>query len=119
MDTGLEQRTLDAEDAHWWYRGRLRVVMDAVRRNVPVAQKPRILDVGCGGGATLAELSSVGTVTGVEPSPLSRAKALLRQVAPIVDAGVEALPFEDEAFDLALTLDVIEHLDDDAAALRA
>jgi SAM-dependent methyltransferase len=33
-------------------------------------------------------------------------------------AGLNALPFEDASFDLVTTLDVIEHIDDDVAALR-
>jgi SAM-dependent methyltransferase len=119
VDAGLEQRTLDAEDDHWWYQGRLRVVTDAVARCLEGVAAPRILDIGCGGGATLSELAKRGAVTGVEPSAPSRTKAEGRGVATVMATGVEALPFEDGAFDLALLLDVIEHLDDDVGALTA
>ena len=118
MDSALEQLTLRAEDEHWWYRGRLRVVMDAVDRALRSSSSPRILDAGCGGGATLAALAARGHVVGLEPSAVSREKARGRGVGEVVDGTIEALPFEDSSFDLALVLDVIEHLRDDAGALR-
>lgn len=118
MDPSLERSTLDAEDRHWWYRGRQRVVMDAARRRIRAGTTPRILDAGCGGGATLVDLAALGPASGLEPSPLSREKALARSVADVVDGRLEALPFADASFDLMLVLDVIEHLDDPALALR-
>jgi SAM-dependent methyltransferase len=118
VETELELRTLAAEDAHWWYRGRRTVVMDAVRRSVRPTGRPRILDAGCGGGATLAEVARIGDATGVEPSAPSRRRAAARGVAPVLDAHVEALPVEDGRYDLVLLLDVLEHVDDESAALR-
>lgn len=118
MDAELERRTLAAEDGHWWYRGRRRIVLDAARRSLgPAGGRPRILDAGCGGGAVLAELARLGTAVGLEPSAASRARALARGAGEVVDGDLEALPFADGEFDLALCLDVLEHLDDDRGAL--
>ena len=117
MDADLERRTLAAEDGHWWYRGRRSIVLDAARRSLPAAGRPRILDAGCGGGAVLAELAGLGSAVGLEPSGPSRERALARGVGEVVDGGLEALPFADDAFDLAVCLDVLEHLDDDRGAL--
>jgi SAM-dependent methyltransferase len=119
VERDYELRTLAAEDTHWWYRGRMRVVRDAVRRSTAPGDRPRVLDIGCGGGATLAELARVADTTGVEPSEVSRAKAAAREVGPVIDAGVYDLPFDDGAFDLALLLDVLEHLDDEVGALTS
>ncbi len=117
MDPELERRTLAAEDGHWWYRGRRAIVLEAARRSLGVDPRPRILDAGCGGGAVLAELARLGTAVGLEPSATSRERALARGGGEVLDGGLEALPFADDEFDLALTLDVLEHLDDDRAAL--
>jgi SAM-dependent methyltransferase len=117
MDSALEQRSLDAEDGHWWYRGRRRIVLDAVRRVSGDGGDLAILDAGCGGGAELAALSGRGTRTGMEPSPLSRRAALERGAGEVLDATIEDMPFAEGAFDLALALDVLEHVDDDRLAL--
>ena len=68
MDPELERRTLAAEDGHWWYLGRRAIVLDAARRSLAAAPRPRILDAGCGGGAVLAELA--------RPRDRGRARAL-------------------------------------------
>lgn len=93
-------------------------MLDAVRRLAPRDRRPRILDAGCGGGRVLAELATIGTAIGLEPAPASRARALERGAGDVIDGTVEALPFADGDFDLALLLDVLEHLDDEGAALR-
>jgi SAM-dependent methyltransferase len=116
MEADLEQRTLAAEDRHWWYRGRRAIVLDAAKR-VQGDGRPRILDAGCGGGGVMAELAQLGEVVGLEPSPVSRAQALARGAGQVLDGSLEGLPFDDAAFDLALTLDVLEHLDDDRGGL--
>ena len=41
-----------------------------------------------------------------------------RNAGEVVDGSVLEMPFADDSFDLAVSLDVIEHLDDDLAALR-
>jgi SAM-dependent methyltransferase len=117
VERDLEQQTLAAEDDHWWYRGRRAIVGDAVRRLLPEPARPRSLDAGCGGGRMLADLAQIGEATGLEPSPVSRARALERRCADVVDGSLEQLPFSDSTFDLALALDVLEHLDDDRRAL--
>jgi SAM-dependent methyltransferase len=117
VDAELERRTLAAEDGHWWYRGRRSIVLDAVRRSLPPGGEPRILDAGCGGGAELADLAALGAAVGLEPSPASRERALARGAGEVVDGDLARLPFAADEFDLATTLDVLEHLDDDRAAL--
>lgn len=117
MDPKLENRTLAAEDAHWWYQGRRAIVMDAVRRAGAPDARSRILDAGCGGGSVLAELAGLGEAVGIEPSPASRARALARGTGPVLDARLEDLPFADGEFDLAVTLDVLEHLPDERPGL--
>ena len=67
----------------------------------------------------MVELARRGTVTGVEPAPASLEVARARASAPVVPGSLdEPLPFDDVAFDLAVALDVLEHVRDDRAALR-
>ncbi len=66
----------------------------------------------------MVELARLGEVTGVELSPASVAVARSRGVGDVVEGSVEELPFDDDSFDFAVCLDVIEHLDNDLQTLR-
>jgi len=79
-----------------------------------------VLDVGCGSGDNLAALAGIGGLhlTGVDVS--SEALALARQRVPgarlaLLDAERHVL---EEKFDLVMSIQVVEHLLDDTAALR-
>lgn len=117
MDRDYELQTHQAEDRHWWYRGR-RTVIEGVVSRLSLPADPRILDAGCGSGRNMVELARHGTVTGVELSETSIALARQRASGEVIEGSVLELPFADASFDLAVSFDVIEHLDDDLAALR-
>jgi SAM-dependent methyltransferase len=116
MDENYELQTHAVEDRHWWYRGR-RVVIDRVLAGMDLDPGARILDAGCGSGRNMVELDRYGTVTGIELADASIAVARARGAGEVVAGSVLEMPFEDDAFDLAVSLDVIEHLEDDVAAL--
>jgi SAM-dependent methyltransferase len=117
MDRDYELQTHRAEDRHWWYRGR-REVLERVIADIGLPASARILDAGCGSGRNMLELARRGKVTGVELSSASAELARARTVGEVIEGSVMELPFEDGSFDLAASLDVIEHLDDDLDALR-
>jgi SAM-dependent methyltransferase len=117
MDRDYERQTHEAEDRHWWYRGR-RKVLDGVLAGLGLPTPARVLDAGCGSGRNMVELAHLGEVTGVELSDTSVALARARGVGEVVAGSVLEMPFPDDSFDLAVSLDVIEHLDDDLAAMR-
>jgi SAM-dependent methyltransferase len=118
MDDALERWTFDAEERHWWYRGRRRVLA-AVLDGLAVAPGIRILDAGCGSGRNMADLARRGKVCGVELASSSLEVARARGVGEVRAGSLEQpLPFADGAFDLAVALDVLEHLADDRPAWR-
>jgi SAM-dependent methyltransferase len=117
MDRDYELQTHQAEDRHWWYRGR-RTVLDGVIANLGLPGSARILDAGCGSGRNMVELSRYGRVTGIELSETSVALARQRNAGEVISGSLLEMPFAQDSFDLAVTLDVIEHLEDDLAALR-
>jgi SAM-dependent methyltransferase len=117
MDRDYERQTHEAEDRHWWYRGR-RTVLDGVIAQLGVPKPARILDAGCGSGRNMVELGRLGAVTGIELSATSVALARGRDAGEVIAGSVLEMPFADDSFDLAVSLDVIEHLEDDLAALR-
>ena len=95
---------------------RRRAIFDDV---APVAGE-RVLDLGCGNGLLTQELSLAvgpkGKVVGVDPSAEMRALANNRCAelanVTIQDGMAERLPFEDDCFDKAASLQVFEYLDD-------
>jgi SAM-dependent methyltransferase len=117
MDRDYELQTHRAEERHWWYRGR-RKVLARVFAELGLPHPARILDAGCGSGRNMVELAPLGTVTGVELSDTSVALARERGVGEVIEGSVLEMPFETNTFDLAVSLDVIEHLDQHLEALR-
>jgi SAM-dependent methyltransferase len=111
------QVTLSVEDRHWWYLGR-RHIVESVLDRASLGAGARTLDAGCGGGGNLASLRRYGPVTGLEPDARAAEIARARNVGEVVEGALEDLSFDEGSFDLAVALDVIEHLDDDVEGLR-
>lgn len=105
----------DLVEQHPWWRARARLTLDLLTR-CGLRRGQRVLDVGCGWGVTLAALESAGLA--VDGLDISRG-ALERIDRPerrlIVADLTKPLP-EVAGYDALLALDVLEHLDDDAAA---
>ena len=109
------------EDSHWWFVGRRAILesfLEGIIQNLRFeAQKPKILDVGCGTGANLEMLANFGEAEGVDVS--DDALEFCKMKGLKAHKGLaEELPFEDESFDIVTALDVVEHLDDDIAGLK-
>jgi len=105
------------EERHWWFVARRRILLSVLKRNLDLKEGLQILDVGCGGGATMGSLRRYGNVRGIDTS--EEAVEYNRERGREVSLGaVESIPFADNSFDLVLALDVIEHVPNDLQALR-
>ena len=82
-----------------------------------------VLDVGCGGGFLAEEFARLGCrVTGIDPSWRSLEVAHLHAQREGLDityrwGRAERLPAADDAYDIVVCCDVLEHVDDPAAAV--
>ena len=110
------QAMLGADERHWWYRGRRRVIRAELER-LALPSGARILDAGCGSGRTMQLLSAYGLVSGIELSESAAEVARARGVGEVMIGRLEELPWPEERFDLITCLDVIEHTPDDRATL--
>lgn len=108
----------DLEDTYWWFVARRELVRDLLARRRPSGRSLRLLDVGCGTGATLKALDHLGVTVGMDRSPQALRYCEVRGLRRLLRASAEALPVASESLDVVLALDLLEHLPDDAAAVR-
>jgi SAM-dependent methyltransferase len=113
------------EETHWWFVGRRKIIesflerlCDGLKPRARVGEPLNILDVGCGTGANLEMLSQFGNARGVDVSEEALEFCRERGLQQVKQGAAEALPYENDSFDLVTGLDVVEHLDDDVAGLK-
>ena len=82
----------------------------------------RILDIGCGDGYLCKRYAEAGITARVQGLDIStgrlRYAAELSPGACFVAGRIDRIPFRDGAFPLVSAVEVIEHIEDPAAALR-
>ena len=112
----LEGAFGEAQPWHFEWQTRCPYVADSERTLVRAAFEPlgrKVLDLGCGEGATFVHLGRTNDAVGVD---LFEDKlAFARQQLPgceFVAAPVEDLPFDAGRFDHVLARDIIHHLDE-------
>ncbi len=120
MDRMIYDRMAEHDSTHWWYRARRDILASVVSRKVRLPQEARILEIGCGTGHNLAMLANFGSVDAIEIDETSAAIAVARLNKPVSDARLPELNgIPKGAFDMVALLDVLEHIEDDQAALIA
>ena len=105
------------EDAWWWAVGRRTLIGSLLRKYGNGNGRPRLLEIGCGAGGLLKELSKLGTSYGLDVEQESMKYCRERGLERLCLGDASALPYRAELFDAVICVDVLEHLDDDGAAL--
>jgi 2-polyprenyl-3-methyl-5-hydroxy-6-metoxy-1,4-benzoquinol methylase len=109
-----EYEVMHAEEVrHWWFRGRRRIILDRLRGIAGA----RILDYGCGTGGNSSAYSMYGSVIGIEPDSTAVRLARARGGAQYCRASGTELPFRHSIFDVVVASDVLEHIENDSAAV--
>jgi SAM-dependent methyltransferase len=116
----------DMQRRHFWHRGRHRFLAAAVERQLSAGERKRarVIDLGAGCGGWVdyfqrRQLFPHGTVALGDSSPdaLRAARGLVSGHVNFFQIDLLNLGF-DGCWDVAFLLDVVEHIDDDVAALR-
>jgi SAM-dependent methyltransferase len=120
MDADTYTQMAGHEGRHWWFVGR-RAVIAGLLGKIELPAPARILEAGCGTGGNLSYLQRLGNVAAFEPHAPAVDIARGRHPMAMVENGAlpDRLPFPDDWFDLVAALDVLEHVEDDVAALDA
>ena len=133
MEERFAAKYQDLERWHWWFQGRQQILESVLRREIAQLQMPlrarkRIVTVGCGPpeglGWMVSALGHDGFVIGIDAdrsgalsTPEAGGAAALPPGVAFVIGSAEHAPLRAASCHGAVALDVIEHLDDDAAAL--
>ena len=118
MERVIYDRIRVLEGQHWWFTGR-RKVLTGLLQDLPLPERARIIEVGCGAGGNIEMLRAFGDVTAIEPDEDSRAYVSQRLNMP-VQGGLlpDGLPVGPGGFDAVCAFDVVEHVDDDEGAVK-
>lgn len=117
MEARSYQIEAQVERDHWWFEGRRRLLRRLLAPRAPFA---RALDVGCGTGANAGELARCAEHTiGIDAAAGAIGAAGRRQPhhEVLICGDAFCLPLADQSVDLVAALDLLEHLDDDQAAV--
>jgi len=117
MNPAEYDRMRALEERCWWFLGRQAIVEGVLSHSTPFArQSLDVLDVGCGTGKILTDLTARGhRVVGLDFSDRALTYCAGRGAEMLVRGDAQRLPFADRSFDLIVALDILEHVPDDDA----
>jgi SAM-dependent methyltransferase len=118
MDAAVYEAEAAVEATHWWFVGRRKLFARIIGK-LPVAPDDPVLDVGTSTGTNLRLLRELGfqRVTGLDMSEDAIRFCSAKGLGSVRLGDVTRMPFEDQSFSLVLATDIIEHVDDDGAAI--
>jgi SAM-dependent methyltransferase len=120
MERIIFDRMAELDQTHWWYVARRHILAGVIRRVVKPPGDARILEIGCGTGHNFAMLGAFGAVDGLEVDDAARKFASERLGKPVGSARLPDLEgIAENRYDLIALLDVLEHVEDDLAALAS
>ena len=118
MEVNFEKKYHDVEANHWWFKSRRKYLLDLLKNSPKDAT---ILDIGCSSGVFLKDLENLGfnpnNLFGIDISEkaiLNSKNYGLRNTF-VMDAQNIVL---DKKFDIIVASDCLEHLENDAKALK-
>ena len=117
MDLDYAACYADLYRRHWWWRARETFLLEQIAALAPAGGFGPILDVGCGAGLFLSQLSAFGSPEGLEAEE-SLAESNLSPQYHIHRCRFDSSFEPRKRYGLVLMLDVLEHLDDDVGAMR-
>jgi SAM-dependent methyltransferase len=119
MDADYERLYHRLETSHWWFKSRRETLMHQLR---DVDRSARVLDIGCSSGILLGELREAGfdaaKLHGIDISEAAIRNCHEAGLANCSKMDAQSITLEPGSFDLIIASDCLEHLEQEAEALR-
>lgn len=103
------------EKTWWWFVGRRNLLTKLLK---DIKSNTKVLDIGCGSGENTKILKNTNQYYGIDISENVLKDAYTNKVTNLCLGTANALPFKSNSFGLVLSLDVLEHLDDEKTAIQ-
>jgi len=113
------QNLARVETGHWFYAGKRDIVRYWIHRFHPLKESDLLVDCGAGTGIFADEMRAACKVMAMDD--FEESLELLRKrlgEANVRKGSCTALPLSDASIDVLTALDVVEHVEDDRAAMR-
>lgn len=111
---GAHQTLAEIEEKSFWFNHRNRVIASVLRRFTPSGT---VFDIGGGNGYVSLGLSAAGFECAVIEPGEGGARTAHQRGLPVLEAPFQCLNISDCSIPAAGLFDVLEHIEDDAAAL--
>jgi len=99
------------EDTHWWHKAKRENAISLLLRFLS-NNNPKILDIGCGAGKNVEELSKIGLTWGIDNSSEAIKYCKKRGLKTVILGDAKSINFSSSSFDIITLFDVLEHTDD-------
>lgn len=120
MNRNFYKNYFEIEKNHWLMRVRRSIVEDNLQSlSVQNKSQPKILDFGCGSGIFVGELQEKGyDASGIDISSEAVKFGELKGIKNLKVQDSHKIDYPDSFFDVVLSLDVLEHLEDESWAVK-
>lgn len=119
MKKHLYQEHFELEGKHWWFISKKKIILSFIKDYLTFGKNSKILDIGCGPGLMLNDLTKLGQVSAMDFSHDAIEFCKTKNACDLRQGSLpNNVPFDKGVYDLVICLDVIEHVDDDYASVK-
>lgn len=118
MDSCFESKYHSLEKNHFWFKARRDMILQLLRY-LQIPSEAKIADVGCSGGILIETLQQAGyqDIWGIDMSEQAIEHCQAQGIMTTLVGRAEKTNFLDEQFNVVIASDILEHIEDEEAAL--